>query len=255
MPAWWSEEKINTTVTRDYIWRELGSKKYQEQLDRPPAFGHGLTNDTYLDWIILKARRIFLILNHIGLPESIFHLLDRSLDDDDLPLSEDALYELNLFGGRSETLDRKFYKQQFKFLVKDLASGRHVDYEDHDVVPLEPLNKRPSVSSNHTTDKVAFQGHVYTRKKISTSGAKGVDRVHFVMHLKGLQTLKHPHLVAVFASYTQKDFSYMLLTPSTEISLKNFFEEQPKSFKQINKEERREILLKWTHCLTSALGK
>lgn len=254
MPAWWSEERIDTTVNRDYIWRELGSKKLQEQLHRPLAFGHDLTNDTYLDWIILKGRRLFLVLNHIGLPEYIFPVLDRSLDDDDLPLSEEVLFELNLFGGKSETLDKKFYKSQFKFLVKDLASGRHLDYDAHDVVPLETVNKRPSVSSNSNTDKVKLYDRLYTRKRFSTSGEHGVDRMHFLMHLKALQTLKHPHLVSVFASYTQNNFSYIILTPSNEITLKTFLDEQPKSFKLLEKEERRATLLKWTHCLTSALA-
>ena len=253
MPVWWSEERIDSCVNRDFIWRELGSKKYQEQLNRPLAFGHGLTNDTYLDWILLKGRRLFLILDHIGIPESIFRVLDRSLDDDDLPLSEEALYELNLFGGKSETLERKFYKQQFKFLVKDLALGRHIDYEDHDVVPLETVNKRPSVSHS-TTDRVSFHGQVYTRKRFSTSGENGVNRVHFVMHLKALQTLRHPHLVNVFASYSQNDFSYMLLTPSNDTNLKIFLDDQPKSFKLLEKQERRATLLRWTHCLTSALA-
>ena len=255
MPAWWSEEKINATVNREYVWRELGSKRHQDNLNRPLAFGHSLTNDTYLDWIILKGKRLFLILDHIGLPECIFQVLDRSLDDDDLPFSEEALNELNIFGGKSETLDKKFYKSQFKFLVKELDSGQHVDYEIHDIVPVEPLTKRPSVSSsNPNTDRVYLQERLYTRKRASTSGCNGVDRVHFVMQMKGLQTLKHPHLVSMFASYTQGDFSCMLLTPSTEINLKTFFDEQPKSFKHLEKDGRRVLLFKWTHCLTSALA-
>ncbi|KAL8795649.1 MAG: hypothetical protein Q9195_001887 [Heterodermia aff. obscurata] len=254
MPAWWLEERIDATVNRDYVWRELGSRKHQEQLNRPLAFGHSLTNDTYIDWILLKGRRLFLILDHIGLPESIFQVLDRSLDDDDLPLSEEALYELNLFGGKSETIDKKFYKQQFQFLAKDLESGQHTDYDTHDVVPLEIVHKRPSVSSNSTTDKIFLHDRLYTRKRLLTSGERGVDRVHFVIHMKALQKLKHPHLVEVFASYTQDDFSYMLLTPSSEITLKNFLEEQPKSFKQLEKAERRATLLRWTHCMTSALA-
>lgn len=254
MPAWWSEERINTTVNKEYIWRELGHKRYQEQLNRPLAFGHGLTNDTYLDWIILKGRRLFLILTHIGLPEFIYRVLDRSLDDDDLPISESALLELNLFGARSETFDKKFYRQQFKVLVKDLVSAQHLDYGTHDVVPVEIVNKRPSVSSVHTTDKVCFHDRLYTRKRFLTSGENGVDRVQFVTHLKALQALKHPHLVNVFASYTQADFSYLLLTPPNEITLKIFLEEQPKNFKLLEKEERRATLLKWTHCLSSALA-
>lgn len=254
MTTWWSEEKITWTVDQEYIERQLGSKKHLERLHRPLSFGHGLTDDTYLDWILEKGRRLFLILNYIGIPESVFETIDKSFDDDDLPLSEAALWDANLFGGKSETLDKKFYRAQFKFLVRGLVPGGHVDYDADEVVPVNPIVKRTTVSSNHDIDKVSVKERVYTRKKISISGDTGVDRVHFVMHLKSLQTIKHPHIVSVWAAYTQSDFSYILLTPSMEITLKSFFDEQPKSFKNLEKQERRETLLRWTHCLTSALA-
>ena len=254
MTAWWSEEKITWTVDQEYIERELGSKKYQERLHRQLSFGDSLTDDTYLDWILERGRRFFLILNDIGTPEWVFETIDKSFDDDDLPLSEAALWDLNLFGGKSETLDKKFYRAQFKFLVRGLVPGGHVDYDTDEVVPLDPIVKRTTVSSNHVIDKVSIQERIYTRKKVSISGDTGIDRVHFVMHLKSLQTIKHPHIVSVWAAYTQGDFSYILLSPSMEISLKSFFDEQPKSFKNLEKQERREILLRWTHCLISALA-
>ena len=254
MPAWWSEDKINTTVQRDYVCREIGSKRHQEQLHRPLGFGQGLTDDTYLDWIVRKGKRLFLILNHIGIPEWIFHVLDKSLDDDDLPLSEDALWDLNLFGGKSETLDKKFHKQQFKFIVRDLEPGDHVDYRDEEIIPMEPMAKRTGVPGSQSIDKVCVGERLYTRKKVSTSGETGMDRVHFVMHVKALHAIRHPHLVSLWATYTQNDFSYMLFTPSTEISLKSFLEEPPKSFKRLDKAQRHETLLQWTHCLTSALA-
>ena len=255
MPAWWSDERIRATVNREYVCREIGSsKRLLEQLHRPLSFGQGLTDDTYLDWIVQKCRRLFLTLNDIGVPQLIFQVLDKSLDDEDLPLSEDALWELNLFGGKSETLDKKFFKQQFKFLVRDIEPGHHADFGDGEVVPIEPVSRRPSVSGNSWIDKVHVGERLYTRKKVSTSGDTGIDRVHFVMHAKALHEIRHPHLVCLWASYTQNDFSFMLLTPPGEVSLKAFLEEQPKSFKQLQKPERHEILLKWTHCLASALA-
>ncbi|KAL8762575.1 MAG: hypothetical protein Q9184_001429 [Pyrenodesmia sp. 2 TL-2023] len=256
MTSWWTDERINTTVTRDYIIREIGSRKLQDALHRPLAFGDGLTDDTYLDWILEKGRRCFLVLNFIGTPERIFRLIDKSLDDDDLPLSEDALYDLNLFGARSETLDKKFYRQQFSVLVQDLVPGGHQDFGADEVVPLEPRNGRKgSISgASQTSDRVYVHEKLYTRKKIPTSGDNGVDRVHFVMHLKALQSLKHPHLISVWATYTQNEFSYMLLYPTTEVSLKQFLDDQPKFFKSLEKQQRRETILRWTHCITSALA-
>ncbi|KAI4173557.1 MAG: hypothetical protein LQ343_002895 [Gyalolechia ehrenbergii] len=256
MTSWWTDSRIKTTVNRDYIIREIGPRRFQDALHHPLAFGDGLTDDTYLDWILEKGRRCFLILNFIGVPEQIFQLIDKSLDDDDLPLSEEALYDLNLFGAKSETLDKKFYRQQFSVLIQELVPGGHQDFGADEVVPVEPRNSRKgSIGGTHqTSDRVYVHEKLYTRKKIATSGDNGVDRVHFVMHLKALQSLKHPHLVSVWATYTQQDFSYMLLYPVTELTLKQFLDEQPKFFKSLEKQQRRETLLRWTHCIVSALA-
>lgn len=255
MTPWWTNDRIDATVDAQYITRELQSEQHQVALHRPLAFGDGLTDDTYLDWILEKGRRIFLILDHIGAPEFIFTIIDKSFDDDDLPISEKALWDLNLFGGKSETMDKKFYRQQFQFLIRDLQPGGHVDYGDEDVVPLEPVSKRVTGGSViHTGDRVYVSNRVYARRKISTSGKRGIDREHFVMHMKGLQTLEHPHLVSVWATYTQNSYSYVLLTPTTEMTLKTFLDDQPRAFKHLDKAERRAILLRWTHCLTSALA-
>lgn len=255
MMAWWTDERIDATVDAEYVSRELQFEQYVAQLHRPLAFGDSLTDDTYLDWILEKGRRIFLILDHIGAPEFIFAIIDKTFDDDDLPISEEALFELNLFGGKSETLDKKFYRQQFQFLIQELRPGGHVDYGEDDIVPLEPAAKRETFSiSSHTGDRVHVLNQLYARRKISTSGRKGIDREHFVMHMKGLQDLKHRHLVSVWATYTQNAFSYVLLTPTTDLNLKMFLDDQPKAFKSLSKPQRRQMLLGWTHCLTSALA-
>ena len=254
MAAWWSDSLISATVNEGYVIREIGSKKNQDALRRPLAFGDSLTDDTYLDWILDRGRRFFLILNAIGIPDAIFSILDQSFVDDDLPLSQNDLWEQNLFGSKSETMDRKFYREQFKYLIKDLRPGGHVEYEADDIVPLEPVAKRAPVTGNSNSDKVIINNKVYARKKISTSGDNGVDRVHFSLHLTALSTIRHAHIVEVWATYSKEDFSYMLLTPATDLTLKIFLEDQPKPFKQLDKAERRALLLRWIHCLSSALA-
>ncbi|KAK0514195.1 hypothetical protein JMJ35_002812 [Cladonia borealis] len=254
MTAWWSNERINATVTQEYIERELGSKKYVDTLHGVLAFGDGLTDDTYLDWILERSPRIFLILNQIGAPEKVFEAIDRSFTDDDLPLSQDSLWELNLFGGKSETLDKKFYREQFNFLIQELEPGNHINYSTWDVVPVETTAKRPGISTNTSCDQVRVQNQVYTRKKVATFGDNGIDEVHFIMHLKSLTTIQHPHLVSVWATYSQDEFNYILLTPPTEMTLKAFLDEPPKAFKALEKYERRNIFMTWCHCLTSALA-
>ena len=258
MTAWWSEERINATVKQDYIERELGSKRHVVKLHGVLAFGDGLTDDTYLDWILEKSPRIFLILNEIGVPEKVFEFIDKSFADDDLPLSQDALWDLNIFGGKSETLDKKFYREQFGFLVQELEPGGHVDYGYWDVVPVDPVNqaiRRPSIASNPVTcDKVQVKQKIYTRIKIASPSEKGIDEVPFLMNLKALTSIQHAHLVSIWATYSQEDAHYVLLQPPTEISLKAFLNEPPKAFKALEKSERRDTFLTWTHCLTSALS-
>ncbi|CAD6571399.1 MAG: hypothetical protein ASARMPRED_004488 [Alectoria sarmentosa] len=252
MTAWWSNERISTTVTAAYIERELGSKNLVNKVHRVLAFGDGLTDDTYLDWILERSPRFFLILNEIGVPDKIFEIIDKSFADDDLPLSQDALWMLNLFGGKSETLDKKFHREQFNYLIQELEPGGHVDYGDWAVVPVEPFVKRPGIAK--ANDKVHVHGNLYTRKKITVHDDNSIDEVLFVMHLKFLSTIRHPHLVSIWSTYSQENSIYIMLTPSTETTLKSFLEEQPKIFKSLDKAERREVFLTWTHCLAAGLA-
>lgn len=252
MTAWWSNERISITVNAAYIERELESKHLVDKVHRVLAFGDGLTDDTYLDWILERSPRFFLILNEIGVPEKIFEIIDKSFADDDLPLSQDALWDLNLFGGKSETLDKKFHREQFNFLIQELEPGGHVDYGDWAVVPVEPFVKRPGIAK--TNDKVYVHGNLYTRKKIAVFDDNSIDEVQFIMHLKSLAKIRHPHLVSIWSTYSQENFVYVLLIPATETTLKSFLEEPPKAFKSLDKSERREIFLTWTHCLAAALA-
>lgn len=251
MTAWWSNERISTTVNAAYIERELESKHLVDKVHHVLAFGDGLTDDTYLDWILERSPRFFLILNEIGVPEKIFEIIDKSFADDDLPLSQDTLWDLNLFGGKSETLDKKFHREQFNFLIQELEPGGHVDYGDWAVVPVEPIVKRPGITK--ANDKVYVHGSLYTRKKITTLDDTSIDEVQFIMHLKSLSKICHPHLVSVWSTYSQENFIYVLFTPATDTTLKYFLEEPPKAFKSLEKSERREIFLTWTHCLAAAL--
>lgn len=253
--AWWSDDKIDATVNRNYIISRLPPKE-RRNLYRPLSFGDGLTDDNYLDWILERGRRLFLILEEIGIPEWIFDAIDQSFDDDDLPISENDLGEFHLSRGKSDALEKKFYRRQFNYLIQELGKG-HVDYEENAIVPLESVAKRPGVLAIHSSDKVYRAEKpevVYTRKRVMIGGDNGVDKIHFVMHLKALSELKHRHLVSVWATYTQGDYGFILLTPSAEITLKAFLDDQPKSFKQISKQERREMMFGWIHCLTSALA-
>lgn len=254
MTSWWSVDRIKATINQSYIERELTSKKHQDLLHRVLSFGDGLTDDTYLDWIIERSSRFFLILDDIGVPEKIFEIIDRSFDDDDLPLSQDALWELNLFGTKSETLDKKFYRQQYSYLVQELEPGGHVEYGTWEVVPIHTVAKRAGILANTYTEKVIVNDCYYTRKKIPNSSDSGIDRIRFIMHLKGLEHLHHKHIALVWATYSQDGFNYALLTPCLELTLKSVLDDQSKQMKGMEKHERRRTLLTWIQCLTSAIA-
>lgn len=254
MSSWWTDEKVNAVVRSEYIIGKLGGKNHF-RLHASLAFGDGLTDDTYLDWILSRGRRLFLILDDIGCPDNIFDAVDKSLDDDDLPLTEGAVDDLNLSHGKHAGFDKKFYRRQFYYLIQELGPGKHVDYGPEDVIPVKPIGKAKSAATTSAdVDQVFVGSNVYTRRKMDLGGEFGVDKIHFVMYYKNLQKLKHPHLVSVWATYTQGNYAYVLLGPNSEVSLKSFLEDPPKSFKALTKQQKRDILLRWIHCLTDAVA-
>ena len=85
-------------------------------------------------------------------------------------------------------------------------------------------------------------------------GEFGVDKIHFVMHFKTLQRLQHPHLLSVWSTYTQGNYAYVLLGPTSDTTLKSFLEDPPKHFKGLSKLEKRDILIRWVHCLTACIA-
>lgn len=125
-----------------------------------------------------------------------------------------------------------------------------MDYGTWDVVPVESSAKL----SNQASDTVYAHGHLYNRKRVPVYSDNSNNDFNFIMQLKGLTTIQHPHLESIWATYSQDDFNYILLTPPTGTTLKTFLEDQPNSFKLLEKQQRRHQYLSWVHCLTSALA-
>lgn len=61
IPTWWTDDRVDAIVNREYVYSQLRLDE-QELLKQSPSFGNDLTDDTYEDWILTKARRFFLIL-------------------------------------------------------------------------------------------------------------------------------------------------------------------------------------------------
>ena len=71
----WTDEKVQETVTPAYIYSHLRPNE-QDILKRSLYFGGDLTDDTYIDWILTKGRRFFIILVTTGVAEQIFGVTD-----------------------------------------------------------------------------------------------------------------------------------------------------------------------------------
>ena len=253
MTSPWTEERIDAVVTRTYITSRLPAKG-QGLLHRPLSFGDSLTDDTYLDWIVEKCKRLFLIFDDLGIPEWIFEAVDRSYQDDDLPLDEQAIWDLNLSHGKTNSLDKLFFRRQHKYLIKVLREGEHVEYTPTDIVPVEPIAKKSGRLNGSDIDQVRFGGVVYKRRAFALGEDDNLNPKQFVLHIKALQRLRHPHMISIFASYSQGDLGHVLLAPATDVTLKSFLEDPPKCYKQLSKAERRGTLLRWMHRLSHAVA-
>lgn len=115
------------------------------RLDRPLAFGDSLTDGTYWEWIKEKAKKIFLILVDLHVPDQIFGVIDDSWEDEDLPIAQEHVERLALTASRNARFDRKFYRRQYYYLLRPLMrSDQVVVYEDMEIVPLDLVDSTGS---------------------------------------------------------------------------------------------------------------
>lgn len=254
MKEFWTTGKVDTAVDIEFVLSKLGPK-YFDRLYGQRFDGDGLTDDlTYIDHILSKCKRLLLILVEIGCPDHIFDFINGNYGDDDLPLSEGEIWDLDLSRGKNSVLDKRFYHVQFNYVVKEFGPGTHVDYGPEDVVPVKSLSKAKGILSSRDIDKVIIHGNSYIRHRTNLGGDRGVSRHQFVNHFKALQLLQHPHLTSVWATYTHESHAYVLLPDTSDVTLKSFLDDPPKRFRALNKLEKRNILLRWVHCLASAVA-
>ncbi|KKY22854.1 putative protein kinase domain-containing protein [Phaeomoniella chlamydospora] len=254
----WTDERINATINRQFVLEQLTPDE-QSLVARSLSFGDTLTDDTYLDWILYRAKRFFLILTDIGIPDQIFGIVDENYDDNDLPIALEAVPQLRLSYEPDKALDRKFYKAQFRFLCKDIRAGEHIRFGVEETIPLEPVVSRSGISLHKDdTDKVVLPGIVaktYTRRKVALEAEPSCWQEDDVLaEVASLSNFTHEHITSIFASYAEANNFYALFTPAPEYTLKAFLGDSPKSFESLPKPVRRETLINWPHCLASALA-
>ncbi|KAH0542783.1 hypothetical protein FGG08_002831 [Glutinoglossum americanum] len=251
----WDDQQVESTVTREFIIANLQQAE-RKLLDKPVAFGD-LSDDTYIEWILEKAKRIFLILKELGVTDRIRYVVDDSWDDDDLPLPLEAIARLDLTSTRDEALEKRFYKTQFRYLLRMMKEGEHTDYDADEVVPVEPVNKRPGFAFDHTSEKVHLprRDEVYLRRRVVLGETAGkVSEEDFICEVQKMKSIVHQHIISLGSSYTYRGCGYVLLSPASDTSLKSFIQVVPQQFKVLAKPQRRQTLMTWLHCLIDALA-
>ncbi|CAK7271496.1 hypothetical protein SEPCBS119000_004637 [Sporothrix epigloea] len=266
--VWYDADRIQQTVTRQFVCSQLLPEEIA-RLDRPLAFGDGLTDGTYWEWIEERAKRIFLILVDLHVPDQIFGVIDDSWDDEDLPIAQEQVERLALTASHNARFDRKFYRRQYYYLLKPLErSDRVVVYEDEEIVPLDLVDSIGSDGGSSSSnlgggDRVvlpSYPGMVFARRRIplaplagSAYGSGQVTLEDFEWEVSSIKTLQNEHLVSFFAAYVHQGYGYVLFTPAADGSIKSFLATTPAFVRALTVSERYRLIFDWIHCLVDTL--
>ncbi|PLB38461.1 protein kinase domain-containing protein [Aspergillus candidus] len=254
---WWPEDRITATLCPEFVFSKL-PKEILPRLVGPLAWGDGLTSETYLEWILTKAGRLFLTLVDIGIPERIFALVDESLDDSDLPIAAHSVDRLSLSPhGEDSQLEAKFFLAQWRFVVRGIREGEHVKYTENEGVPVELLRTGPTLA-REGVEKVVLSGavpRVYLRTQVTVGGAPHFfDEEEVLEEIRSLKRLSHEHISSIYGSYFVDNTVCILFSGAYERTLMSFLTDVPQPFKRLSKPHRRAVLLNWPHCLANALA-
>ena len=259
-PTWWTEARIESTLTVEFVANKLREDEHP-QLHRPLSFGDGLTSATYLEFILDRARKLFLILSEIGAANKIFSIIDRSYDDTDLPIPLEVVEDLGLSSKGADKLDRKFYTKQYDFLLRELSGGEHIDYESVETVPLEYSYRLPSAQCLQNWVRVRLpkgSSDVLARRHIAMQRpdtGEGFPDDYFD-DIATMKLIQHNHIIPIYASYTFRSAGYVLTPFVADHTLKTFLEDSRNvlSFRKLPKRQQQRLLLEWMHCLAEAVA-
>lgn len=248
--------RIEKTVTRQFVHSHLLPDEI-DRLDKPLAFGDGLTDCTYWEWIEGHAKRLFLILVDLGVPDQIFGVIDDSWEDVDLPIALDQVERLCLTATKDLKAERRFFDRQFHYLLRPLRKGEHVDYQDEEIVPLDVYDRRPGLIQSNDIDRVGLPnvpGEVFCRRRFPIAPDQAcLSREDMMFEISSIRDLQNGHLVSYWASYIHQGFGYILFTPASEYKLSLYLTNTPQSIKNVDKSAKRRLVLDWIQCLVDTL--
>ena len=255
---WWTEERINEKVNHEYVTSRLQPKE-RERLTQPVGFGD-LSDDTYIEWILEKARRLFLILVEIGEADRILAVVDRSWDDDDLPLEMDDIEQLSLSNRRDNHANARFYHTQFTFLLRELREGIHIDYAPNEEIPVENVMSLPVAVSLQAWSRMHLPKKpkdIFVRRRFALGDAETPDAFEqdFMMDVESARMVEHEHFAPIWASYTAKGVGYIVTNFVGHHTLRTFIDHRnPTQYQKLPKPDRRWLVLNWMHCLADAIA-
>lgn len=254
----WTEDLVGEKVTKEFVAARLRRRADKEKLDQKLDLGGGLTDDTYLDRILEKTRRLFLVLTDIGVASRIFDVIDNSWADEDMPVPFDDVKDMGF--SQHERFHSRFYEAQFHFLLQELREGEHYDFAPKEMIPLELVREAPqSVMQRANTVSLAGRPkRTFVRRRISLEDRD--DSVEsptgeFVADINKAKSVKHKHIPPVWASYTAKGSGF-ILTPYLGLQDIGSFmtERSPLQYPNVPRGQWQAVILRWMHCLASGLS-
>lgn len=202
---------------------------------------------------------MFLVLAEIGEADRIFGAVEKSWDDDDLPLSMADIEQLALANRRDDQANARFYQTQYTFLLRELRAGIHIDYASNEEIPLEYIMQLPPAVTLQNWSRVYLPRdpeQVLVRRKFALGNTESEFAFEdkFLEDVDLSQTISHSHIAPIWASYTAKNFGYTLTTFVGQHTLRSFLDHRgPAQFQRLEKPKRRYRILDWLHCMCDAI--
>lgn len=256
---WWTDDRIEAKVTRKFVLSKLRGEE-RRFLKHKLAFAGELSDKTYLDYVLDRTKRLFLILTEIGASDQIFGCIDDGWTDEDLPIALEDITSLDLSYKQDDALNQRFYKTQYMFLLRTLEAGAHVKFGPQEHIPLDQVNTLPPAVSLQAWERINFPSDpstVFIRRRIVPP--VGVYAAEFhdkcLRDIRKAQQLPHPHISSAWASYVSEGSTYVLSDFVPEHTLLTFLEHRtPMQFVRLPLERRPILLCEWMHCLADAIA-
>ncbi|KAF8862911.1 kinase-like protein [Acephala macrosclerotiorum] len=244
------ESALQEIITKERIHQEIHSQTPLDTLDDVRLKSHKIMLDT----IFGNYRKVFAILVLIGKSDEILKFVSANIKDDQLPLADSKVQQLNSDGihtAKSSAFDIMkawskrdvvgFYRDQWALTAPVFRFGKtipHYEFDDQCRLPfiLDPGFKssqggygkvwKVKIHPAHLTFDTMQIKHELPCAIKQLRSNKQDDFEKEVSVLKSLSQYHHPHLVRLLATY-RKDELYHLIFPCADGNLRTFWQHNP----------------------------